>query len=262
MIFQNRHDTFFDYERMQPFGRIGYAAKRLKFQKKFTPKAFPLSFIGYPDNHASDSYKMYNHVTRQAVITRYISKWEEFNREIITKVVPLFDEELISQHKLMKIMNKAEETTGLQGVEFEEDEIDEVELEALTKLQSENSNGGPNLIPADDTDSDDDDNFVPILGQRTVVHDDDNDEQRHHVIVDGEEEDSDSDNDADSDADPDRDDEHSNGNSDDDDDNNEKLQRELAKLDADLDDIDLNEGIRTRSRAYPRCRYRRSCLQR
>jgi hypothetical protein len=58
MIFQQKQDVFFDYEKMQPFGRIGYVANRNKFQKKFTPKAFPMSFIGYPENHASDNYKM------------------------------------------------------------------------------------------------------------------------------------------------------------------------------------------------------------
>jgi hypothetical protein len=60
---------------------VGSGMLRIKisFRKKFTPKAFPMSFIGYPENHASDNYKMYNHVTHKAVITRDISKWEEFN---------------------------------------------------------------------------------------------------------------------------------------------------------------------------------------
>jgi hypothetical protein len=136
---------------------------------------------------------MYNHVTRQAVITRDISKWEEFNREIITEVVPLFDEELISQHKLMKIMNKAEESTGLKGIEFKDDEVDKIELEAITKLQTESSNnGGPHVIP-DDNDSEDDDNPLPILGPRIVDNDSDDetaDAPVHHVIADGEEDDS------------------------------------------------------------------------
>jgi hypothetical protein len=237
---------------MQPFGRIGYVAKRLKFQKKFTPKAFPMSFIGYPANHASDDYKMYNHVTRQAVITRDISKWEEFNREIISEVVPLFDGELIAQHKLMKLMKNAEETTGIKGIEFNEDEVDEFQLEAITKnFQSEDTAGGPNLIPNDD-DSDDEDS-IPILGPR-IVDDDSDDEDvhipEHHVITDGEEEDN---RDRLNDGDAGGAFENKNENSESDDDgeyNNDKVQRELAKLDADLDDIDMNEGIRTRSRAY------------
>jgi hypothetical protein len=249
MIFQQKQDLFFDYEKMQPFGRIGYVAKRLKFQKKFTPKAFPMSFIGYPENHASDNYKMYNHVTRQAVITRDISKWEEFNREVISEVVPLFDAELIAEQKLMKLMKNAEEITGAKGIEFDDDEVDEAELDAITRLQSENTaNGGPNLIPDDDSD---DEESIPTLGQR-IVDDDDSDDNEdahavgHHVISDGEEE-------ADrlSDDDDDDSDNAANFETDDDDEHdNNKVHRELAKLDADINDIDLNEGIRTRNRAY------------
>jgi hypothetical protein len=254
MIFQNKQDTFFDYEKMQPFGRIGYVAKRLKFQKKFTPKAFPMSFIGYPANHASDNYKMYNHVTRQAVVTRDISKWEVFNREIISEVVPLFDGELIAQHKLMKLMKNAEDKTGVKGIEFNEDEVDEVELDAITKHFQAQSNGGPNLIPSDD-DSDDDEDSVPVLGHRIIDDnsDEDVDAPGHHVITDGEEED-DRLNDDDGDVGDDGEifaNENENSESDDDSEHdNDRVHRELAKLDADLDDIDINEGIRTRSRAY------------
>jgi hypothetical protein len=146
---------------MQPFGQIGYVAKRLKFQKKFTPKSFPMSFIGYPVNHALDNYKMYNHVTRQAVITRDIAKWEDFNQEMISEVVSLFDGELIAQHKLMKLMQNAEETTGVKGIKFNEDEVNEVELDAITKDFQTANHDGPNLIPNDD-DSDEEDN-LPVL---------------------------------------------------------------------------------------------------
>jgi hypothetical protein len=48
MIFQNKHDTFFDYERMQPFGRVGYAAKRLKFQKKVYSQSVSIIFYRIP----------------------------------------------------------------------------------------------------------------------------------------------------------------------------------------------------------------------
>jgi hypothetical protein len=193
---------------------------------------------------------MYNHVTRQAVITRDISKWEEFNREVITEVVPLFDEELISQHKLMKILNKAGEDTGLQGVEFKEDEVDEVELDAITKLQSESSNnGGPHVIP-EDNDSDDDENSIPILGPRIVDNEsnDESEEPEYHVIADGEEE-GDRLNNDNSDGDDDGDGDNVSENFDDDNEN-DKVHRELAKLDADLEDVDLSEGIRTRSQVY------------
>jgi hypothetical protein len=167
-------------------------------------------------------------------------------------VVPLFDAELIAQQKLMKLMKTAEETAGVKGIEFEEDEVDQAELEAITRSQSGNTpSGGPNLI---DDDSDDEE-IIPILGQRIVDDDSDDDDEQapgHHVISDGEEEaDRLSDDDAD-DADDDSDSDNvENSETDDDDEHdNDKVHRELAKLDADLDDIDLNEGIRTRNRAY------------
>jgi hypothetical protein len=171
-------------------------------------------------------------------------------------VVPLFDGELIAQHKVMKLMKTAEETTGVKGIKFNEDDVDEIELEAITKNFQTENNGGPNLILKDD-DSDDED-IVPTLGQR-IVNDggDDGNNAGHHVISDGEEEDDrlDDDNGDDDDRldDNDGDDgasESENFESDDDDGENDKVHRELAKLDADLDDIEMNEGIRTRSRAY------------
>jgi hypothetical protein len=247
-LLQNKQNPFFDYEKMQPFGGIGYVAKRLKFQKKFTPKAFPMSFIGYPANHALDNYKMYNHVTRQAVITRDISKWEKFNRDIISELVPLFDGESVAQHKLMNLMKNAEETTSVKEIEFNDDEVDKVELEVITKdlVQTRNT-GVPNLIPNDD-DSDDEDN-VPILGPRLV---DNNNMPEHHVITDRKKED-DRSNDEDNASENDGDDASGNENFEPDDNGeqvNDKVHRELAKLDADLNDIDMNEGIRTRSQVY------------
>jgi hypothetical protein len=63
----------------------------------------------------------------------------------------------------------------------------------------------------------------------------------HHVIPDGEEQEADRLNDDDSD---DADDNSKHFQTDDDNEHdNDRVHRELAKLDAELDDIDLNEGI-------------------
>jgi hypothetical protein len=74
----------------------------------------------------------------------------------------------------------------------------------------------------------------------------------HHVITDRKEED-DRSNDEDNASENDGDDASGNENFEPDDNGeqvNDKVHRELAKLDADLNDIDMNEGIRTRSQVY------------
>jgi hypothetical protein len=244
MMFQNKQDDFFDWEKMQPFGRIGYVANQKKFQKKFTPKALPMSFIGYPVDHASDNYKMYNHVTKKAIVTRDISKWEEFNREMIKEIVPLFDTELAANHRLYKLLEVGR-NTGVDTIEFEEDELDEYEefdddlkaivTQNLAPSPVPNQRDGIDIVPDDDSS---DDEEIPVLGDWQII-DDDIDDDDHADIANGEEDRSDSSND-------------SNGGDDDedDDDRKNKLQRELAKLDADLADVNLDEGIRTQSRAY------------
>jgi hypothetical protein len=40
MIFQNKQDPFFDYEKMQPFGRIGYVENVSNFRKSLHPRRF------------------------------------------------------------------------------------------------------------------------------------------------------------------------------------------------------------------------------
>jgi hypothetical protein len=148
MIFQNKQDDFFDWERMQPFGQNGYVANRMKFQKKFTPKALPMSsFIGNPVDHASDNYKMYNHVTRKAIIARDISKWEEFSCEMmIEEIVPLFDTELAANHRLYKLLEVRRET-GVGTIKFEEDKFGEYEVfdDDLKTIVTQNL--APSLTP-------------------------------------------------------------------------------------------------------------------
>jgi hypothetical protein len=144
----------------------------------------------------------------------------------------------------MKLLENAEALTGVKGIEFEEDEIDDAELEAITRPTTRIHNGIP-IIPEDDSDDDD---FVPILGPRLVNNDsgDSDDECNPHVITDGED---DEDGPNDNHAEDAGDDKNFDDNSDDDEDN-DKVHRELANLDADPEDVNLDEGIRTRSRVY------------
>jgi hypothetical protein len=187
---------------------------------------------------------MYNHVTRKAIITRDISKWEVFNREMIQKIVPLFDEKLVENHKLMKLKELGKEI-GVDAMEFEDEELEDDgaiddDLKTFINQQtipaSTPNKFGINIVPDDD--SDDEDEIIPVLGNR--IADNDGDVDDHADIADGEE-DSDSSNDGNGGDDDD---------DDDDDNKNDKLQRELAKIDADLADVNLDEGIRTRNRVY------------
>jgi hypothetical protein len=176
---------------------------------------------------------MYNHVMRKAITTRDISKWEEFNREMIKEIVPLFDTELTANHRLYKLLEVGRET-GVDAIKFKEDEFDEYEV---FDDETPNQLNGIDIVP--DNDSNDDEE-IPVLGDRRTLGDDSDDDD-HADIANGEE-DEDSLNDGNG-----GDDDEDDGN---DYDGNDKLQRELAKLDADLADVNLDEGIRTRSLVY------------
>jgi hypothetical protein len=48
MVFQQKQDVFFDYEKMQPFGWIGYVANQNKFQKKIHSQGISYVFYRIP----------------------------------------------------------------------------------------------------------------------------------------------------------------------------------------------------------------------
>jgi hypothetical protein len=147
-----------------------------KENKKPTPKALPMSFIGYPVDHASDNYKMYNHVTKKAIVTRDISKWEEFNREMIKEIVPL-DIELAANQRLYKLLEVGQ-NMGVNVIEFEEDELDEYEefdddlkaivTQNLAPSSIPNQRNGIDIVPDDDSS---DDEEIPVLGDRRIIDD-------------------------------------------------------------------------------------------
>ena len=61
------------YDHLIQFRRIGWI-KKPQYQQKLEKKAEKMVCIGYKDDHAADSYRMYNPQTRRVIITQNI-KW-------------------------------------------------------------------------------------------------------------------------------------------------------------------------------------------
>ena len=59
------------YRNLIEFDRIGYVTLGQK-QKKIDPKALKYVMIGYSDDHAGDTYRMYNPVTKKVINSRNI----------------------------------------------------------------------------------------------------------------------------------------------------------------------------------------------
>jgi hypothetical protein len=68
------------YPMLQPFGRIGYVTIRRKFKATWKMKSVKYIMVGCSKNHSSDTYQMYNPVTKAISETRDINTWAEWNR--------------------------------------------------------------------------------------------------------------------------------------------------------------------------------------
>jgi len=78
------------YDKLQPFGRIGYVTKRVKLQKKFTDKSTKCICLGNAKDHVVDVYRVYNMVTKSTQFSRDIkSDWHgsQSPTENITEIV-------------------------------------------------------------------------------------------------------------------------------------------------------------------------------
>ena len=61
------------------FGRIGYVTIRTKIQGKLKPRSKRCIMVGYAENHAPDTYLMYDPRTRKVIMSRDI-RWADFDR--------------------------------------------------------------------------------------------------------------------------------------------------------------------------------------
>lgn len=57
---------------MIPWGWAGVVKTKNKISAKLNNKGTVMMMVGYPDNHAGDSYIMFNDVTKRIVTTRDI----------------------------------------------------------------------------------------------------------------------------------------------------------------------------------------------
>ena len=69
-IFHGKPPTL--YPHLRVFGTFGYVTIRKKIYKKFEVRSQKCIFVGYPRDHSHDTYKMYNPVTKQVILTRDI----------------------------------------------------------------------------------------------------------------------------------------------------------------------------------------------
>ena len=60
---------------LRHFGQKGYVYVKMGHQNKMAPRATEMYMVGYAVNHAPDTYRMYNPVTKSVVMTRDV-KWD------------------------------------------------------------------------------------------------------------------------------------------------------------------------------------------
>ena len=95
---------------LQPFGRIAYVTIRQKFKATWKEKSVKHIVVGYAKNHSSDTYRMYNPVTKKVSETRDVGTWGEWNR-----IDPKSDMSVFVKDPALLI-----ETMGLEIQEFTE----------------------------------------------------------------------------------------------------------------------------------------------
>ena len=61
------------------FGRIGYVTKREAIKRKWSDKAIKCIMVGYADDHTPDTYRLYNPVTDEVILSRDV-RWASWNR--------------------------------------------------------------------------------------------------------------------------------------------------------------------------------------
>jgi hypothetical protein len=74
------------------FGRIGYVTDRTKFKAKMAEKATKCIMVGYATNHSSDTYRVYDPLTKKVRLSRDV-KWAEWKRTDPSETMKIFSKE-------------------------------------------------------------------------------------------------------------------------------------------------------------------------
>ena len=81
-----------DYKHLYEWGRVAYVAKRDAHPKKFAEKGKKCVFLGYADDHATDTFKFYNAQTQKIILSRDVTWGEWHGRITETEQLPLFQQ--------------------------------------------------------------------------------------------------------------------------------------------------------------------------
>ena len=76
-LYYGKEPTLYPY--LQQFGRVGFVTIRKKLQKKLVKKSMRCVMVGYAENHANDTYMMFNPRTNRIILSRDI-RWADFDR--------------------------------------------------------------------------------------------------------------------------------------------------------------------------------------
>jgi hypothetical protein len=67
------------YGYLQPFGRVGYMTDPAAIKGKLRDRSFKCVYLGWGEDTASGTYRMYNPVTRRVILTRHVYKWADWH---------------------------------------------------------------------------------------------------------------------------------------------------------------------------------------
>jgi hypothetical protein len=181
---------------------------------------------------------MYNYETRKCILSRDISNWENFNVETAAERLPLFDKDLVVRRKKFNELKKAADNIDVDAVEFDEDEFD-FRPTNVWELREEEENN------EDSSDDDDEGDFkirgIKIPGpMQNVIPDEDseNSTTTEEGTSDGDSEEDTSSGDSGSVSESETRTQNS------------RVDRELARLGADSNSVNIEERMRTRNRVY------------
>ena len=84
---------------LRTFGEIGIVSdqRSKKTRGKLKDRGFPCMFVGYPKDHAADTYKMFNLQTKKVIMSRniiWLNKfYSEYKKTEYKKVIEIYDED-------------------------------------------------------------------------------------------------------------------------------------------------------------------------
>ncbi len=102
--------------KMVPWGWAGVVKFTAKMQGKLKDKGILMMFVGYPDNHAGDAYRMYNEKTKRIIVSRDVVWMEKmfYGKEGKPQKFKLLDDE-----------EEDEEQFNLDESDTDDDEVDD-----------------------------------------------------------------------------------------------------------------------------------------